>query len=184
MATMDYRALLYGMPRESMRRYVDDISESISGINSWLREKVDGIRQRYFSSEAISRARRTLYESSNQFRDDLIHRVSYERYTPNLLTSRYIMAEPYLYQLHRQGMSDDFGGTFLDNDPCQDPTMRKDYLNVMDGVYIPEEEGGCVITSIMEEVNPLDEYEQDLILDNWEISRGLRVMGMDPTCRK
>lgn len=184
MGPVDYRAVLYGMPRESMINYVNDVTQKLSNSFSWLSEKVSMVKDRFFSSEALNRARETIYNTSFQFNDDIIHRVTYESYRPNLLTSRYLMANPFLYRQYQQGLSSDFGGTFIDVDPAENPEDRIDYMNVMDGMYVPDEDGGSITTSILEFDNPLDEMDQMTILDNWDISLGLKMMGLDPTASR
>lgn len=178
--------LLYGAPSERTRNYFQNELNTLSSVltpNHWAVDTFKNAYDHYYSQQAVDEAQMHLSQSASQFRDDIIHSISYDKYTPNLLTQRYIMACPEVWDLKMKGLSNDFNMQYRDPEPwVKDIYWRNDYIDIMDGVLTFDKEGnGYYVNYVREETSMLSKVEKDIIYNNWMVVRDLLANDEDPT---
>lgn len=181
---VDY--LLFGVPSEKTRNYFQNELAGFQNIvqpDHWALTNFQNLYNGIYSQEAVSTAQNILRKSSIQFRDDIIHEVSFETYKPNLLTQQYIMACPEVWKLREKGLSNDFNMQYKDNQTdIKDIHWRNDYINIMDGILVPvTDDSGYYEHYFREEVNVLSLEDRLVVLNNWDIVRDIISSGEDPT---
>lgn len=179
--------LLYGVPTEQTRRYfqneLDQFRSYVGNDNHWALRSLDTIYQNVYSQEAVNNAQWCLRNSSAQFRDDILHFISYNAYRPNLITQQYIMACPEVWNLRLKGLSNDFNLTYVDNEPeIKDITWRDDYIKVVDGFMDYDKNGeGVFVNYRTENEEEFSTIDQLVNLSNWDVVRNLIANHKDPT---
>lgn len=179
--------LLYGVPTEQTRQYfqneIDQLINHVKSDNHWAVNTFNNIYQNIYSQEAVNNAQWCLRHSSSQFRDDVLHYVSYSAYRPNLITQKYIMACPDVWNLRIKGLSNDFNLTYIDDEPeIKDITWRKDYIQVMNGFMdYDKEQDGVFVNYHTEDIEDLSTIDQIVVLSNWDVVRNLITNHEDPT---
>lgn len=184
---LDY--MLYGVPSEKSRKYFANQLHNLSSIlpeNNWIVNNFQNVYNSIYSNDAIEEAKNVLRKSSSQFREDILHEISFDHYTPNYITQRYIMACPEIWNLHNKGLSNDFDMQYTDLEPdIKDIHWRSDYMDVMDGILNFEKDGsGYFEHFYREETSVLSLTDRMVILNNWEIARAILDSGEDPTVIK
>lgn len=181
--------ILYGVPSNGTRQFFKEkaqyLTNVLSNTGSWLAEKSMQVFNNFYSDQAIAQAQSILRESSNQFRDDYIHRVTENNFRPNLLTQRYLYGCPELWDRYLRGMTSDFGGTYLDLQPYEkDIRFRDEYMDVVDGVLRFKSTGEGYVEHFIrceEPKNKLSVADKLCMLENWRVVRSLLEQDIDPT---
>ena len=137
----------------------------------------------YFSN---SRVVRTVKEAIDRtdivLNENSIYRLNEETiYNPGFRMRRYMMALPDVYNLYSKNRCSGYEDEWFDPQPLvKEPTIREDYLRVVDGIMQWREDGnGYIIFSSVDD--KLSLVEQLKILDSWDIAKRLINEGLDPT---
>lgn len=182
-------ALLYGIPSQTTVDYFRDKVNYLQGFATsafgWAKNELENIFNRTYGQEVLSEARTVLREASSMLRDDIIHSVYFDNYTPNLITQSYIMEEPEVRKMYTKGLIDGFNGTYMDPEPDQDVTIfRENYAKVMNGMVkeVDNEFGTeMLLYPHLEEGGDLDFNDKIIVLQNWDVARALLNNDTDPT---
>ena len=183
-------SLLYGVPSSSTINYfkekVDYLQNNVVSGCEWLRDKAIGVFNNFYSYGAIREAQEIIRNSAAQFREDTLHLVSFDNYTPNLMTQSYIMECPEVFERYKKDMTDNFGGTYYDPEPYETVSRyRTQYANVMDGVLQFDSDGNGYTDHYYreDEEEPLTLEDKVVVLRNWDVVKSFLDSGMDPTCK-
>ena len=185
---VDY--MLYGPPSERavdfFRRQRDLIVSSGVELSKWAIESTKKYFDRFYSRKSIEEAKEFLRDTGGYFRDDILHRVKYNDYRPNLITQSYIMECPEVWDRRKKGMSNDFGNRYIDEEPkITDVKYRTKYLKAIEGIVEEDDDNNVykfTSSSIStDESEDLSIKEQSVILQNWDIARYMMSVGEDPT---
>lgn len=181
---VDY--LLYGVPSEKTRNYFQNELQGFQNVmrpDHWALTNFQNLYNGLYGNEAICTAQNILRKSSVQFREDIIHEIDFNRYNPNLITQRYIMACPDVWSLREKGLSNDFNMQYQDPQPdVKDIHWRDDYIAVMNGILVPiDPEKGYYEHYYQEEAEVLSIEDRLVVLNNWDVVRDIIANGDDPT---
>lgn len=184
-----FNTMLYGVPDNKTINYFQEQINKLNGMGSnfshWVRESSTNTFNKIYSAPAVAEARKLLYETAVQFREDIFHQVDYENYRPNLLMQQYIMAHPRLSNMYQKEMLSNFNGTYKDPEPEVSPITFKDhYLRVIDGQYIQNPEKQEVLVNCSSshvDLTNLQFNEQLLVQHAWSVTLKILSDGDDPT---
>lgn len=183
---VDY--MLYGPPSERaidfFRRQRDMIVNSGVELSKWAIESTKKYFDKFYSRRSVEEAKEFLRDTGGYFREDILHRVTYNDYRPNLITQSYIMECPEVWDRRKKGMSNEFGNRYIDTEPnVKDVQWRTKYLKAIEGIL--EEDGEILkyTTSVIstDEEPDLDIRDQVIIMNNWDLARYMMSVGEDPT---
>jgi len=155
--------------------------ETLKDLNNRFAEKVTSMFNYFTSNEFLNTGKELIMESGMKH-DNVIHPVNTENiFDPGMLMRAYIMSNPVLWALYQKfaisGYNDMF--VFPSGETDIEPEMRHEYLQVMDGVVQPEEDGYKVIFYCAED--KLTTREKITVLDAWDDAMFLIEQGIDPT---
>jgi len=182
------RAMMYRPPTEEMRAYFQnnllEASSKLGESHAGFLEQSKAVYEQYNSDAAILAAKTILMNSTSHLSQDVIHGVTHDTIQDaNLITQRFIMAQPDLNKLYQKNMCNGFEETYFERESGVDPVWRTDYLAATDGLMqFDDDESYITFNSWDTEDTPeLDAIEKFTIADTWSKVVDLINEGIDPS---
>ena len=159
--------------REYFRNKVSRISEMALGVSKEFVDRSKKLYEEVYSSRAINAAKHALSTAKGVM--DLIIRYCSnleELKSANIISQRYLMANPYVREIYHKQQCDGYSATYFDIEPGVVKDDHYDYRRVMDGVA-QRDDKGIYSVHYVEKLIPGDK-ELDLqakfdILDSWDM---------------
>lgn len=179
-------ALLYKTPDQNVLNY---LQQNISNAGAMLGNAgtafintTKALYEKANNSTVLNNAKALLYSMGNHLSQDAIYPISYDNIqNTNLAMQSYIMANPRVNELYRDGLVNGYEGTYYNTEPGVWGSDRSDYRHVMDGVLVPEVEGSVINHYSDSSEIELDRYDQFAILETWETVNRYIAEAIDPT---
>jgi len=149
----------------SMKNHADGFVNAVSNIYHY-----------FTNNDIIDKAKRALTSNENMIEDKYVHFVNNVTvYQPGMTMRRYMMAEPKVYDMYTNNLCSGYNDEFVNEEQDLKPTLRDDYLHVMDG-YVNDK-----YTMFYDDENPLSIRDRFIVQDAWDTMRELMSYGYDPT---
>ena len=185
---------LYPVQNPINNSYIEQQFNRFSGVVSDIGQQfIQTTREmydRFNDSEAIRLARAALRMSKNVF---MVDEISFLEHIDAIrgaqhLMQRYVMAEPTIRESFHRQLVDGYSNTYFDAQPQDIKEDHIDYMRVMDGVMVFDEENiytkHYIYTDIHDDAKqeePLTAFEKACILDTWDIVKLALLADKDPT---
>lgn len=193
----DFRTMSYGLPHENVVRYAQQQWENVARFvtDSSFIQSAKELASRYYSDSAIAKARAILNTTGQILNDpNAIYAIKTVEDTQMATTvmQRWIMAMPELRELEREQSIYGFADTYNDwAPPSYAPNEHPDYLKVMSGIVVMNEDEDSEVDWVATEYYSSDWVEGDRelsgseqfeILNTWDFIRNvLNSSNDDPT---
>jgi len=163
--TMSFFQQNYQNFMSSMKNHADGFVNAVSNIYHY-----------FTNNDIIDKAKRALTSNENMIEDKYVHFVNNVTvYQPGMTMRRYMMAEPKVYDMYTNNLCSGYNDEFVNEEQDLKPTLRDDYLHVMDG-YVNDK-----YTMFYDDENPLSIRDRFIVQDAWDTMRELMSYGYDPT---
>lgn len=187
-----FRAMAFGRPSqqkiEFLQRQFDDPSRALNFANRSFFERSRQLFENNFSEDVMYQYDRVLESHNRTWDEDSIRPLrtleDFQFAKPQM--QRWMMANPRLRQLQRQGRIGGWAGSYFDHSPKIDPRKHHDYRKVMSGLEQEDENGETVFITYMDEELPGDSplyfTDKKIIRSAWEeMEHLLDTQRKDPT---
>ncbi len=178
-----FNVAVYGIPKGDdsvFQKGYERAKRLIRDKSSTFLQEAKNLYESYNGAEAVSRAKRLLRGLRGIGADDasIYYLAEREICKANVEMRKYVLAQPTLNKLYQTQSCDTWSGDNfkLVNEYKGNPKENPDYLTVMDGVDVDEEE-----MIIYDGEIELDTLEQFDIISTWQNVENLIQQGIDPT---
>lgn len=189
-----FSASMFGLPSQSkmdfLRKESDRFLENTrnsrflnsieNGVN-WLRDKVNSIYDRYYSSRNLAQIREYVTQDSNVIADGFLHRINKYKLRCNSDTREFIMSHPGIRNLP-EGLLDNFNQRYEVNRNVSNHEFEKDYIRTYNGVvrHNGNESYVCRYDTSYQ-LEDISLYDQNLRINIWDCVTDMLTEGLDPT---
>jgi len=185
---MAFNTLLYGPPKREWVDYLNNqMSHVLSNANGLSDTFVNGSLNMFNSinsDAAIEQAKNIVYNTGMHVSENILTRCTYDDiFNANLMTQRFIMASPKLYEYNQANRIMVFQDTYSVPDYVYRVEDLPEYRRAVDGMvqYNDDGEGFVMHYSDSYELDDLTTTEKVGVLESWDIANYLMADGIDPT---
>lgn len=189
----EFRIMTYGRPSERTMSFLRDQYESptssLARASDAFRKRVSDMYETNYGEEALAKIDRIRRQLGSIWNLDEVR----ELHTPEEFQCagstlrRFLMANPTLRRLHRQGRIEGYGSLYQDPDPHSDGKYHYDWRQVMSGMVEvnedPNAEYEWVATTYFDELLEgdveLTHIQKEIIRDNWARQEAMLLFGQD-----
>ncbi len=184
---LDYISLqqtLYGVPSQNKLAFLNsrknESMQRLGQYQSMHAQQADQLYNLFNSNEAIERTKLLLTQSTNMMNDDFIYDIGRDDiYKVNNIMKQYIMANPVIYNKVNKQLIDGYSTSYVNQNKYEDPYLRKDYMNVMDGVIMDSND--TIKHYHTDNDTRLSNTEQGSVIASWRTMLNLFMEDCDPT---
>lgn len=189
----EFRIMTYGRPSEKTMSFLRDQYESptssLARASEEFRKRVSDMYESNYGDEALAKIDRIRRQLGSMWNLDEIRelRTAEEFQCASPTLRRYLMANPTLRRLHRQGRIEGYGALYTDPDPHSEGKYHYDWRRVMSGMVEvnedPKAEYEWTATTYFDELLEgdieLSHIQQEIIRDNWVRQEAMLLFGQD-----
>lgn len=137
--------------------------DNITPFAQMFAERAQQTFDKFYSSDALAKARAALRKTANLFKRDVIVPMEtmedFQNATPR--NQRNIMAFPRLRKLYQEQMCDGFEGSYVDLHPGTIGESHPDYRRIYSGEVKEDEDGDMVVTHYPDDTPSPEELPPD-----------------------
>lgn len=187
-----FRAMAFGRPSqqkiEFLQRQFEDPSRAMLYADRSFFDRSRQLFENNFSDEVMWEYDRVLESHKRTWDEDDMRPLrtleDFQFAKPGM--QRWMMANPRLRQLQRQGRISGWAGSYFDHSPKVEARKHHDWRLIMSGMEQQDENGETVFITYMDEALPGDEQlhfsDKKIIRSNWEeLEHLLDTQRKDPT---